>query len=236
MRRWRIKGFALALLCMALATCLGLESARAQSTIGSGGVTLWVDQRTGQVFIRPGRGRVPLALPTTMTPQLERQLDQKVDEKTQAMQAELNQQKAVNASLAESNSQLNKQVTEMKPAWTNFADNFMNKFSLGTLWYFDYAMYTHPSFGPQFLTEINQPGPGNDTFNAFNLSRAYLNFLFTPTKDITLRVTPNLYAMTGTPSNDKIGASSAWGQVTEGNLGISPKVLLPAMEHALGLD
>ncbi len=100
----------------------------------------------------------------------------------------------------------------MKPAWTSFADNFMNKFSLGTLWYFDYAMYTHPSFGPQFLTEINQPGPGNEMFNAFNLSRAYLNFLFTPTKDITLRVTPNLYTQIGTASNDKIGASGAWGQ------------------------
>ena len=44
-------------------------------------------------------------------------------------------------------------------------------------------MHTHPSFGPQFLTEINQPGPGNDTVNAFDLSRADLNFLFTPTKE-----------------------------------------------------
>ena len=219
MRRWRIKGFALALLSMALAVFLGLESARAQSTIGSGGVTLWVDQRTGQVFIRPGRGLTPLSMPGTLTPQLERQLDEKVEQKTQAMQTELNQQKSVNASLAESNAQLNKQVTEMKPAWSNFADNFMNKFSLGTLWYFDYAMYTHPSFGPQFLTQINQPGPGNEMFNSFDLSRAYLNFLFTPTKDITVRVTPNVYRTIGTASNDKEGGTGGWGSSLDGNLG-----------------
>ncbi len=94
--------------------------------------------------------------------QLDRQVEEKVQEKTQALQGEITQQQSVNASLAQQNAALNQQVTQMKPAWTNFADNFMNKFSLGTLWYFDYAMYTHPSFGPQFLTQINQPGPGNE--------------------------------------------------------------------------
>jgi hypothetical protein len=188
MRRWRIKAIALALLCAALAAPPVSEPVWAQSTIGNRPMTLWVDNRTGQVFIRPGRGRVPLVMPTGMTPQLERQLDERVDEKTQAIQSELTKQQTVNASLAQSNAQLTQQLGDMKPAWTNFADNFMNKFSIGTLWYFDYAMYTHPSFGPQFLTQINQPGPGNETFNSFDLSRAYLNFLFTPTKDITVRV------------------------------------------------
>jgi hypothetical protein len=146
-----------------------------------------------------------------------------VQEKTQTMQSEIQQQQSVNASLAAQNAALNQQVTQMKPAWTNFADNFMNKFSLGTLWYFDYAMYTHPSFGPQFLTQINQVGPGNDTFNAFNLSRAYLNFLFTPTKDITVRVTPNLYTAIGTPTNDKASATSAWSQTEDGDLNLRIK-------------
>jgi hypothetical protein len=124
MRRWRIKAIGLALLCAALAA--PAAPARAQSTISNRPMTLWVDQRSGQVFIRPGRGRVPLVMPTAMTPQLERQLDEKVEEKTQAIQSELNRQQSVNASLAQSNAELNKQVGEMKPAWTNFADNFMN--------------------------------------------------------------------------------------------------------------
>ena len=69
---------------------------------------------------------------------VEREVDEKVDEKTQAMQARDNPAE-VGQRLAGrvTTPQLNQQVTEMKPAWTNFADNFMNKFSLGTLWYFD---------------------------------------------------------------------------------------------------
>jgi hypothetical protein len=219
MRCWRKQAVGCAVLVAMLLALAASGVAQAQSTIGSAPLTLWVDQRTGQVFIRPGRGRVPLAMPTTMTPQLERQLDERVDQKTQALQSQLDQQKSVNVSLAQSNAELNKQVTEMKPAWTDFAENFMNKFSLGTLWYFDYAMYTHPSFGPQFLTQINQPGPGNELFNSFDLSRAYLNFLFTPTKDITVRVTPNIYRTIGTATNDKVGSTGAWGSSLDGNLG-----------------
>jgi hypothetical protein len=193
MRRWRIQAVALALVCAALAASSGSRPARAQSTTGTP-VQLWVDTRTGQVFIRPGAHRVRLNMPGTITEdQLNREVEQKVQEKTQAMQSQIVQQQSVNASLAQQNAALNQQVTEMKPAWTNFADNFMNKFSIGTLWYFDYAMYTHPS-------------------------RAYLNFLFTPTKDITVRVTPNLYRAIGTSSNDKIGATGAWGSSLDGDM------------------
>ncbi len=220
MRRWRIRAVALALLCAALAAPPG-KPARAQSSTP---VQLWVDTRTGQVFIRPGAHRVRLNMPGVITEdQLNREVEEKVQEKTQSMQSQIAQQQSVNASLAQQNAVLNQQVTQMKPAWSNFADNFMNKFSLGTLWYFDYAMYTHPSFGPQFLTEINQLGPGNEIFNAFNLSRSYLNFLFTPTKDITVRVTPNLYTAIGTPSNDKAAATSAWSQSQDGDLNLRIK-------------
>jgi hypothetical protein len=220
MRRWRITAVALALLCAALVAPPGSEPVRAQSTISNRPVTLWVDTRTGQVFVRPGAHRVRLNMPGTMTEeQLNREVEEKVQEKTQALQSQISQQQSVNASLAASNAQLNQQVGEMKPAFTNFADNFMNKFSIGTLWYFDYAMYTHPSFGPQFLTQINQPGPGNEMFNSFDLSRAYLNFLFTPTKDITVRVTPNIYRTIGTATNDKEGNTGAIGTSLDGNLG-----------------
>jgi hypothetical protein len=230
MRRWRIQAVALALLCAALIAPRGAEPVGAQSTIGSTPVQLWVDTRTGQVFIRPGAHRVRLNMPGVITEdQLNHEVEQKVQEKTQAMEGQIAQQQSVNASLAQQNAALNQQVTEMKPAWTNFADNFMNKFSLGTLWYFDYAMYTHPSFGPQFLTQINQPGPGNELYNSFDLSRAYLNFLFTPTKDITLRVTPNLYrtiGTTGVPTNttgEKEGSTGAFGTSLDGNLGVRIK-------------
>ncbi|HKD69963.1 MAG TPA: hypothetical protein VKB84_24200 [Candidatus Binataceae bacterium] len=220
MRSWWIKAVALALVCAALSGLVKPATARAQSTISSTPVQLWVDTRTGQVFIRPGAHRVRLNMPGVITEdQLNREVEEKVQQKTQAMQSEIVQQQSVNASLAQQNANLNQQVSQMKPAWTNFADNFMNKFSIGTLWYFDYAMYTHPTFGPQFLTQINQPGPGNELYNSFDLSRAYLNFLFTPTKDITVRVTPNLYRTIGTATNDKEGSTGAFATSLDGNLG-----------------
>ncbi|HEV3110198.1 MAG TPA: hypothetical protein VGY99_06865 [Candidatus Binataceae bacterium] len=224
MRRWRIQAVALALMCAALMAPPGPEPVRAQSTISNRPVELWVDTRSGQVFIRPGAHRVRLNMPGVISEdQLNREVEEKVQEKTQAMQGQITQQQSVNASLAQQNAALNQQVSEMKPAWTNFADNFMDKFSLGTLWYFDYAMYTHTSFGPQFLTQINQPGPGNELYNSFDLSRAYLNFLFTPTKDITVRVTPNLYRAIGTPTNDKVGSTGAFGSDLDGDLSVRIK-------------
>lgn len=211
-------------MCAALLALPGPEPVRAQSTISNRPVELWVDTRTGQVFIRPGRHRVRLNMPGAITEdQLNREVEEKVQEKTQAMQGQITQQQSVNASLAQQNAALNQQVAQMTPAWTNFADNFMNKFSLGTLWYFDYAMYTHTSFGPQFLTQINQLGPGNELYNSFDLNRAYLNFLFTPTKDITVRVTPNLYRTIGTATADREGRLGAFGSSLDGNLGIRIK-------------
>jgi hypothetical protein len=38
--------------------------------------TLWVDQRTGQVFIRPGRGRTPMTIGGAVDPgQIEQQVE-----------------------------------------------------------------------------------------------------------------------------------------------------------------
>ena len=45
---------------------------------------LWVDQRTGQVFVRPGKGRVPLSLTTADEGAIEQQVEQKVQARTDA--------------------------------------------------------------------------------------------------------------------------------------------------------
>src|SRR5260370_35129712 len=58
-------------------------------------------------------------------------------------------------------------------------------------------MYTHPGFGPQFSENYNPPGPGNEYFNAFDVSRVYLNLYFTPTDDLLFRFTPELYRANG---------------------------------------
>lgn len=92
------------------------------------------------------------------------------------------------------------------------------KLKIGTLVYGDYAFYAKTGFGPQFLTQINPPGPGNDSYNSFDITRAYLNFFFSPTDAITIRVTPNIFRAVGTASATKLGKVSAINTNIDGDL------------------
>ena len=109
-------------------------------------------------------------------------------------------------------------MAEIRPAWRSYVDNFQDKFRLGTLVYGDYRYYTHTGFQPQELTQINNPGPGNNGWSSFDITRAYINLFFFPTKDWTMRITPNIYTTIGTASNDKIGQSTGFGTNLDGNL------------------
>jgi hypothetical protein len=176
----------------------------------------------GQVFTTPARGRRFLAeIPATaLVPQ---EIEQRVEQKTQAQllenKAEISKVAQQNAELAKQNQDLTKQVAEMKPAWQDFDQKWYKKVSFGTLVYGDYRFMPHTGFGPQFLTQMQWPGPGNNGYNAFDITRAYLDFKFTPNKDFLLRVTPNIYASTnGSTDSKTVGQSSAWGNTTDGNL------------------
>ena len=134
---------------------------------------------------------------------------------------------------------LQKQVAEIKPAWKSYVDNFQNKFRIGAVFYGDYGLYTHTGFGPQFLENLNPPGPGNNFFNAFDISRVYLNTYFFPTDDWTFRFTPEIYRANGVNQtstsclqangssvcsfNDKFGATSAVGSNLDGDLNLRLK-------------
>jgi hypothetical protein len=198
--------------------------ALAQSTMTSTASTpmlkLYVDSK-GQVFTRPARGRRLLTeIPATaLEPnEIEKRVEQKTQAQIEQNRAELSNIAQKNADLAKQNQVLTKQVAEMKPAWEEFGRNWYNKISLGTLVYGDYRFMTHTGFGPQFVTQINWPGPGNNAYNAFDITRAYLDFKFTPTKDFMLRVTPNIYASTGSVSSKSVGESTSWGSTVDGNL------------------
>lgn len=186
-------------------------------------VELWVDTRTHQVFTEWGPHRMRLNLPGTITAdQLNREVDEKVQEKTAAIQTQLSQQQAASASLARQNSALTQQVSAMKPDWKSYAQGFAKNMHIGTVTYADYGFYTHTAFGPSWVDSVNQPGQGNNNFNAFDLTRAYINFMFTPTPDLLLRFTPDVYRMIGSV-NDKFGQSGAIGTTLDGNLGIRLK-------------
>ena len=95
------------------------------------------------------------------------------------------------------------------------SDLAFGKVKIGGLFYGDWAYYNQTGFGPQFLTQLNQEGPGNNGFNTFDITRAYLDFRYTPVNAITMRITPNIYRQvngsagaTGNGNGAQIGASS----------------------------
>jgi hypothetical protein len=98
------------------------------------------------------------------------------------------------------------------------------RIQLGFTVFGDWGMYFNSGFGPQFNTQINQPGPGNDSFNSFDISRTYINFRYTPTSGAyTLRLTPNIYRQLASETAVKFGAASAVGASGNGNLTLRMK-------------
>lgn len=106
------------------------------------------------------------------------------------------------------------------------------KIKLGVTFFGDYAFYSNTGFGPQFLTQINQPGPGNGDFNSFDVTRAYLNFYYTPIDAITLRITPNVYRQINTSGGAQAnGQGAAFGASDNGNLGYRLKYAYIDFNH-----
>ncbi len=202
-------------------------SAHAQSaSVATPMLRLYVDPKTKQVFTESGKGRVLLAtIPVAaLDPNA---IEQRVEQKTH-LQLEENQQQMLeitkrNQQLESDNLQLVRQVAEITPAWRSYIDNFQSKIRIGALVYADWRLYSHTGFGPQEQENLNTPGPGNNIYNSFDISRAYLNFFFFPTDDFVLRVTPDIYATRGVATADKIGKVSAIGSNLDGNLALRLK-------------
>jgi hypothetical protein len=204
----------------ALGSLMLLPSARplhAQESMGiAKATTLWVDESTGQVFIRPGRGRVPMTIGATQE-QINQQIQAQTQDRVRAAVAESEAQERAD------NAAMQKQVAQMEPAWHNYIDNFQNKFRFGALAYLDYGYYSHAAFGPQWMENMNPPGVGNNGYNSFDVNRVYLNTYFTPTKDFTFRFTPELYRSIGTVSNDKNGQVTGVGSNLDGDMNVRMK-------------
>src|SRR5215472_14311435 len=215
MKGKRVLSYAFTIISLIVTATVGARPAAAQS-----GMKLWVDPRTGQVFVRPGNGRVPLALSTADANAIEQQVEQKVQARTDAQIKAQVQQSA--AQLQEQNHALAEQVNQMQPAWKSYTDNFQDKFRLGAVFYGDYRFYTNTGFQPQEMTQLTNPGPGNNNYNSFDITRTYLNFFFFPTKEWELRLTPNIYKTIGS-SNVKVGQTTGFGSNLDGDLGVRLK-------------
>lgn len=93
------------------------------------------------------------------------------------------------------------------------------KLKIGAVAYGDWGIYPGTGFGPQFVTQTYSPGPGNDDWNTFEITRTYLNFLFIPNKHLTIRITPNLYREIGTPgTNGNLNLRMKYAYAELGNI------------------
>ena len=189
-------------------------------------ITLYTDPGSGQVFTKRCKRCVRLGdyIPAGSTEEIERKVElktqQQLDADRAAMKADL---EARQAQQQQWNAEMAKQVSTMQPFVTEFGDRWFKKISIGTLVYGDYGYFPHTGFGPQFLTQQNWPGPGNNSFSAFNITRAYLDFKFTPVDDVSMRVTPNVYSQIGTAGADTVGRSTSFASNLDGDLGFRLK-------------
>lgn len=204
--------------CTIAATLGGvlLLLAAAQPALAAMGIVLYEDPATGALYRKPGRGRVKITLGAEeMAPEqtqaIEHRVEQKAQEQIKLNSDALRSEFMTNqATLLQENAALQARVNQIEPAWRDYIEKFRDKFKVGTLIYGDWRLYSHTGWGPQELTQINAPGPGNNAFNSFDISRAYLNFYFYPTEDITARVTPNLYRVNaGGLAADGFGKTSS---------------------------
>ncbi len=144
------------------------------------------------------------------------------------LKSDVNDMKSANAAIVATVQE--DQVKAVKKS--ELSDLAFGKVKIGATFYGDWTYYNKTGFGPQFLTQMNQEGPGNDGFNTFDVTRTYLNFLYTPTKAVTLRFTPNIYRMvdgsTGSISN---GNNATIGASTNQNLGFRLKYAYVQFNH-----
>lgn len=76
---------------------------------------------------------------------------------------------------------------------TKLSDLAYGKVHIGATFFGDYSYYTDTGFGPQWYDNVYQDGPGNSGYNSFNVTRTYVNVIYTPNEYVTLRVTPDIY-------------------------------------------
>ena len=217
---------AIAALVGAMLLALGTSGTAGAQSSATPMLKLYVDPVTGQVFTRPGRGRSLLTeVPVTTldTSAIERRVEQKTQTQLDANKQQIQQLVQKNAELTQSNTDLQKQVAEIKPAWRSYIDNFQDKFRIGALFYADWRVYTHTGFQPQELENVNNPGPQNNVFNSFDITRTYLNFYFFPTDGLTFRFTPDIYRAIGNGTAPAIGNNTTFASNLDGSLNMRLK-------------
>ena len=162
-----------------LAFVFGLAAALALVfTLGGAGTAyasgaIYENPSTGEIFLKPGPGRVKVrqsVIDELLKPSVKQTNKQIKNLKTTEKKLEVS---------------LKTVKSQTLPAWTKHV-------SLGALIYMGYGYYTQTGLteGSMQLEE-NPPATGNNGYNAFNVNRAYLIFLYHQ-DNWFLKVTPNI--------------------------------------------
>jgi hypothetical protein len=214
-----------ALICAPLMTAGAAARAHAADSPAASrnkGILLYEDQNTGALYRKPGKGRVAVRLSAEdedNTQEIEQQVQKKTEQELKqhdnALRAEfLHKQDQ----LIKENAELAQRVQNIEPAWRAYLQDFQRKYRIGVLLYADWGFYTHSGFGPQFQDNLNQLGPGNNIYNSFDVTRAYLQFFYYPTDDLLVRITPDIYKTFGSASAGTFGKNTAVASNLSGNL------------------
>ena len=233
-------------IAVALGVALMLLSAARVARAGAPGVaiipigsTLYEDPDTGALYRKPGKGRVavifgapePSTSSTRVAPSTGAAIEQRVEQRTQQEIQQVQEQDRQNTDalraeflqkqekLTLENEALEAQVKTIEPEWRSYIESFTNKMRVGALLYADWDMYTHTGWGPQPADNLTPPGPGNNEYNSFDITRAYLQFFFFPTEDLLVRITPDIYKTTGKATPDSFGKTGAINTNLSGDLG-----------------
>ena len=98
------------------------------------------------------------------------------------------------------------------------------KLKIGGVAYADWSYYATTGYGPFLLDTPNiYPGPGNDGFNSFDLSRAYINVVYQPTQWLSFRITPDVYRDINTAGGTPLDGNSGVGASSNGSLNLRLK-------------
>jgi uncharacterized coiled-coil protein SlyX len=75
------------------------------------------------------------------------------------------------------------------------SDLAYGKIKIGATVYASFSHFTDAGFSPAFqdTPTIQLAPPGNSGLNAFEVNRAYVNFIYAPDEHVTLRITPDIY-------------------------------------------
>lgn len=112
----------------------------------------------------------------------------------EAVQKDMSDLRSTTASAVESVQDTQKRIGGLEQTEKKLSDLAHGKVKLGATFYGNFSHYTDAGYAPAFQDlPTTQLAPGNSGLNVFEVTRAYLSLFYTPSDQVTLRITPDIY-------------------------------------------